>query len=78
MLVYIFSGPNSYYGFTQVEDGTNLPSEYGPWQFRNKIDLQLNQSRIALNVTEALKAIEDRGFYLNQASITFDVKMSNA
>jgi hypothetical protein len=31
MKIHIFRGPSRIFGFTRDKEGTNLPTQYGPW-----------------------------------------------
>jgi hypothetical protein len=69
MQVHIFRGPDRIFGFTADGDGTNLPSQYAPWNAFKTIDLTRETPRAGVNVTECLDDIEKHGFHLTNAHV---------
>jgi hypothetical protein len=70
MLVHIFRGIGRVFAATQDANGTNLPSQYGPWTPFKTLDLNRDaEPTPGLNTGECLDDIEKYGLYLTDAHI---------
>jgi hypothetical protein len=72
MQAHVFKGKGDSYGFTNDESGGNLPATLGPWTFRETLGLSRGQSRVALDVDAAMDGIEQKGYHVAPAAITFE------
>lgn len=70
MLVHIFRGAGRVFGATVDANGTNLPSQHGPWTPFKTLDLKRDEERTpGLNTRECLDDIEKYGLYVTDAHI---------
>lgn len=65
MKVYVFTGKDRVFGFTDDASGAKLPPRHGPWSLFKEIRMKRgDQPRIAVNSGEALDDIADHGYHL--------------
>jgi hypothetical protein len=70
MLVHIFRGVGRVFGFTEDSNGTNLPSQYGPWIAFKSMDLNRTaEPTPGVNTGECLDDIEKYGLYITDAHV---------
>lgn len=71
MLVHIFRGAGRVFGCTEDANGTNLPSQYGPWTaFKGALDLNRDgEPTPGLNTSECLDDIQQFGLHVTDAHI---------
>jgi hypothetical protein len=72
MLVHIFRGAGLVFGFTEDSNGTNLPSQYGPWTAFKSLDLKRDaEPTPGVNTSECLDDIEKYGLHVTDAHVRF-------
>ena len=71
MTLHFFEGDNDFWAITIDEAGTNLPSKYGPWQFRKSVSVRELKTNRGMD-ERALKEVQTRGFFLTQIAVTFE------
>ena len=70
MLVHIFRGAGRVFGVTKDANGTNLPSQYGPWTPFKTLNLSRDgEPTPGLNTNECLDDIQKYGLYVTDAHI---------
>lgn len=70
MLVHVFRGAGRVFGFTQDAAGSNLPSQYGPWNTFKTIDLNRGgEPTRGVNAIECLDDIEKHGLHITDAHV---------
>ena len=70
MLVHIFRGVGRVFAFTANSDGTNLPSQYGPWTAFKSLDLNRDgEPTPGVNTSECLDDIEKYGLHVTDAHV---------
>jgi hypothetical protein len=58
------------FGFTEDSNGTNLPSQFGPWTAFKSLDLNRDgKSTPGVNTSECLDDIEKYGLHLTDAHV---------
>lgn len=65
MRIYIFKGTAGLYALTPAADGSNLPTQYGPWAPHGDLDIETSGSIKA----KAMADIRAKGFYLTRVEI---------
>lgn len=71
MKVYVFRGAQGVFGFTQQQNGSNLPSDYAPWEKKSEIEMTAGEvGRIGVDSKQALADIAEHGFHLTKPKIT--------
>ena len=70
MLVHIFRGTGRVFGVTEDANGTNLPSQYGPWTAFKALDLNRDgEPTPGMNTSECLDDIEKYGLHVTDAHV---------
>jgi hypothetical protein len=68
MRVHIFRGPGRVFGFTENENGANLPQKFAPWTSFKQIELSRDGEPVpGVNAAECLDDIEAHGFHITDA-----------
>ncbi len=69
MQVYVFREPGRVFGVTQDASGSNLPSQFAPWNSFKEIELRRGCPTPGLNTDECLDDIERYGFHVTDAHV---------
>jgi len=70
MRVHIFRGTGRVFGVTEDANGTNLPSQYGPWTRFKTLDLNRDEEPTpGLNTNECLDDIQKYGLHVADSHI---------
>lgn len=70
MQVHIFRGTGRLFGFTEDAKGSNLPSQYGPWNTFKAINLSRDGEPTAgVDTLGCLNDIERYGFHITDAHV---------
>lgn len=69
MLVHIFRGTGRVFGVTEDANGTNLPSQYGPWAPFKTLELKRDEPTPGLNTSECLDDIQKYGLHVTDSHI---------
>lgn len=69
MLVHIFRGPGRVFGFTEDENGANLPAKFAPWVFFKPVELNRDVATPGLDANECLDDIAQHGFHITDAHV---------
>jgi hypothetical protein len=70
MQVYIFRGPGRVFGVTRDKSGSNLPSQFAPWNNFKEIELRRDGGPTpGVNTDECLDDIERHGFHVTDAHV---------
>jgi hypothetical protein len=67
--VHIFRGTGRVFGFTEDAAGSNLPSQYGPWNSFKTISLSREEPTPGVNAADCLNDIEKHGFHITDAHV---------
>ncbi|OAI30579.1 hypothetical protein A1351_22625 [Methylosinus sp. R-45379] len=67
MLIHTFRGEGRVFGFTRVEDGMNLPKQYGPWTVFKSFEMHRDEPHAGIDVNACLDDISEHGFHLTDA-----------
>ena len=67
MIVYVFQSSDHTVAVTPVEEGNNLPTNFGKWELVKIIDMQPGDvDWIGLNSEQALLDIQTNGYHLTR------------
>ena len=69
MKIHTFRGPGRIFGFTPDKDGTNLPTQYGPWSAFKSLEMIEDRPQQGVDVNECLEDIRKHGFHLTDAHV---------
>jgi hypothetical protein len=69
MLVHIFRGTGRVFGVTEDANGTNLPSQYGPWTPFKTLEMNRNEPIPGVNTSECLDDIQKYGLHVTDSHI---------
>jgi hypothetical protein len=68
MQIHVFRGIGRIFGFTEDDEGTNLPPRHGPWIYDKTLDMNRGEEpRAAVKTDECLDDIEKHGFHITDA-----------
>ena len=68
MQVHIFRGPGRVFGFTEDATGSNLPSQFGPWNTFKAISLSREgEPTPGVIASDCLDDIKKYGFHITDA-----------
>jgi hypothetical protein len=72
MKVHVFSSKKRKLvgGFTQDKSGSNLPTGFGEWIYKEELDLNPSSPLIGANPQNIIDDIIEKGYSIQEASIT--------
>jgi hypothetical protein len=67
--VHIFRASGRVFGFTADATGSNLPSQFGPWNTFRTVMLHRDEPTPGVNANDCLDDIEKHGFHITDAHV---------
>ena len=74
MQIHIFRGQGRIFGFTEIDNGVNLPASYGPWTAFKSLIVTREVADPNFDTKECLDDVEQYGFHLTDAHKRFTEK----
>jgi len=69
LLIHLFRGPGRIFAASTLEDGSNLPANFGPWSSFKSLELEPGTSQPGIDVDECLADVRAHGFHLTDAHV---------